>query len=61
MADALLGGFLEKRAFLKDNIVVSDIAPNRLEYMQQKFGVKVTPDNVELMDELQIIVLSVKP
>ena len=61
MADALLGGFLEKRAFKKDNIVVSDIAPNRLEYMQNKFGVKVTLDNVELIDELRIIVLSVKP
>ena len=39
MADALLGGFLGKKAFLKGNIVVSDIAPNRLDYMQNKFGV----------------------
>ena len=61
MADALLGGFLAKNAFLKENIVVSDIVPARLDYMQQKFGVKVTTDNVELIEELKVIVLSVKP
>lgn len=26
MADALLAGFLEKRAFKKENVVVSDVA-----------------------------------
>lgn len=45
MADALLTGLLGKRAFLKENIVVSDIAENRLEYMETKFGVKTTVDN----------------
>jgi len=61
MADALLAGFLEKRAFKKENVVVSDIAQDRLAYMERKFGVKVTGDNVGLLDELRIIVLSVKP
>lgn len=61
MADALLAGFLEKRAFKKENVVVSDIAQDRLDYMDRKFGVKVTGDNVGLLDELRIIVLSVKP
>jgi pyrroline-5-carboxylate reductase len=61
MADALLNGFLEKRAFLKDNIVVSDIDQSRLSYMNDKFGVKVTLSNTSLLDELKIIILSVKP
>lgn len=61
MADALLTGLLGKRAFLKENIVVSDIAENRLEYMSTKFGVKTTDDNKQLSDELQIIFLAVKP
>ena len=61
MADALLGGFLEKKAFLKDNIVVSDICQDRLDYMSGKFGVRVTKDNTALCDQLKIIVLSVKP
>lgn len=61
MADALLAGFLKKRAFLKENIVVSDIAEERLTYMSNKFGVKVTSNNRDLADELQIIVLAVKP
>jgi pyrroline-5-carboxylate reductase len=33
MADALLTGLLGKEAFLKENIIVSDIAQNRLDYM----------------------------
>jgi len=52
MADAMLSGLLEKRTFLKENIVVSDIAENRLEYMSSKFGVKTTNDNKKLADEL---------
>jgi pyrroline-5-carboxylate reductase len=61
MADALLSGFLEKRAFLKENILVADVQEKRLEYMSKKFGVKTTLDNKALADELQIIILAVKP
>jgi len=61
MADALLAGFLEKKAFLNSNVAVSDIAENRLTYMEDKFGVKVTMSNVSLLNELKIIVLAVKP
>ena len=61
MADALLNGFIEKRAFLKENVVVSDIALDRLDYMDSKFGVKTTLSNTALLDELKIIILSVKP
>ena len=61
MADALLAGFLEKRAFLKENILVSDIEEKRLEHMSKKFGVKTTTDNIALAKELQIIILAVKP
>jgi len=61
MADALLVGFLEKRAFLKENILVSDCLESRLEFMSNKFGVKTTSDNISLTNELQIIVLAVKP
>jgi len=61
MADSLLTGLLKKRSFLKENILVSDIAENRLEYMEKKFGVKTTSDNKALADELQIIFLAVKP
>ena len=61
MADALLTGLLQKEAFLKENIVVSDICQERLDYMDQKFGVNTTIDNKALADELQIIFLAVKP
>lgn len=61
MADALLAGFLEKRAFSKDNVVVTDICQQRLDYMNEKFGVVVTGDNVALLNELKIVLLAVKP
>lgn len=61
MADALLAGFLEKKAFNKANVAVTDIAQERLDYMSDKFGVQVTNNNVRLLDELKIVFLSVKP
>lgn len=46
MADALLTGFLGMKAFNKANVVVTDILQDRLDYMNDKFGVKVTSDNI---------------
>ena len=45
MAVAMLSGLLQKRTFLKENIVVSDISETRLDYMSSKFGVKTTDNN----------------
>jgi pyrroline-5-carboxylate reductase len=61
MADALLGGFLEKRAFLNKNVVVTDIAQERLDFMENKYGVQVTECNTALLSQLKIIMLAVKP
>ena len=36
----------EKASFLKENIVVTDILQNRLDYMKNKFGVIATDSNV---------------
>ena len=60
MADALLGGFLAQKSFLKENIVVTDILENRLDYMKNKFGIIVTDSNVQMLNELKIIILAVK-
>ena len=61
MADALLTGFIAEKAFSSENVAVSDISQDRLDYMQGKFGVKATLSNIDLLTELRIIVLSVKP
>lgn len=61
MADALLGGFLQKRAFLNKNVVVTDISQERLDFMEGKYGVKTTTCNTALLSEIKIIMLAVKP
>ena len=61
MADALLTGFINQKVFSKDNVVVTDISQDRRDYMSEKFGVVVTDDNVRMLNELKIIILSVKP
>lgn len=61
MADAMLGGFIDKKAFKPSNVAVSDILESRRNYMSEKFNVQVTDDNVALLDELKIVILSVKP
>ena len=48
MADALLAGFLEKRAFLKQNVCISDVRSDRLSFMKEKYGTNTTEDNKEL-------------
>ena len=52
MADALLQGFLEKKAFLKQNICIADILPERLSFMKDKYGTNTTKDNRELTKQL---------
>ena len=61
MGTAMLGGILRKEIYKKEEIIVSDLSPERLSYIKEKLGVETTSDNKEVAKAAVIIVLSIKP
>ncbi|HUV40641.1 MAG TPA: pyrroline-5-carboxylate reductase [Sedimentisphaerales bacterium] len=61
MAECLVRGIITAGLYAPDNILVSDIRPERLEYLAERYGVRTAADNAELAAEAAILVLSVKP
>ncbi len=61
MTSAMLGGIIENKTYLPEEIIGSDIhAPNR-EKLEEQYGITVTAENKELVEQADIVVLSVKP
>lgn len=61
MAEALLSGFINKSVFKNESIAVSDVSDSRLTFLQDKFGCQVTTSAQKLLENMEIIILSVKP
>lgn len=54
MAEALI-------ARLPKTIIASDLNPQRLSYLKNKYSIKITKNNLEAFDKGEIIILAVKP
>ncbi|MHC4657395.1 MAG: pyrroline-5-carboxylate reductase family protein [Planctomycetota bacterium] len=61
MAEAMINGVLKANVYRPGKVFVSDIRPERLEYLREHYGVRVAKDNAELAANADILVLSVKP
>jgi len=61
MAEALIKGIISAKLYDPQNIFVSDIKPDRLEYLKQQYKIKTFLDNKALAESANIIVLSVEP
>ena len=61
MAEAMVGAFIQSETVDATRITVCDISTERLDFFQNKFGVKIVSDNVALVQSSDIVVLSVKP
>ncbi len=61
MAQSLLEGILKAGLFEKDNVWVSDVRPERLDELKNRYGIRTTVDNRELTKQVDMIILSVKP
>ena len=61
MAEAIIKGIIASSQYSPDNILVSDIATDRLEFLKDAYAIQLTKDNNTLVDNTQVIVLSVKP
>jgi len=60
MAASLAGG-LVKRGCAPERITIADPRPEQLASLAEKFGVCVTPDNLEAASEADVLVFAVKP
>jgi pyrroline-5-carboxylate reductase len=61
MAEALIKGILSAEVYRPKNIFVSDIKPERLKFLAQRYGAKTSGSNKELTAKVDIVILSVEP
>ena len=61
MATAIMGGVIKNNIFSASEIIGSDLAEAGREKVKAQFGINVTPSNVDVVKQAEVIVLSVKP
>lgn len=61
MAEALIKGLISAGLYKPQDIFISDIRAERLEFLTKEYGVTAASTNNELADRVNILVLSVKP
>lgn len=61
MAEAMINGVLRAGVYRPGKVYVSDIRPERVEYLREHYGVRTATDNADLASKIDTLVLSVKP
>lgn len=61
MAEAMVRGLLKAQLLAPQEMLVSDVVPERLAYLRETFGVRTSPDNVEVAGKADIVLFAVKP
>ncbi len=61
MAEALMKGIIAAGVAKPEEILTSEILPERREYIASTLGVQVTADNTEVVQATNVVVLAVKP
>ena len=61
MAEALIKGIIAAGVCKPENVFISDIRAERLDYLAKEYGVQKADDNAGLAAKVDILVLSVKP
>ncbi len=61
MAEALSKGIINAKLNSSDNIMISDVVPERLKLLTKEIGVKTTQNNKDVASFSDVIILAVKP
>lgn len=61
MAEALIKGVISAKLYGAENVFISDIRAERLEFLAEHYKVTPSKENVELAAKVQTVVLSIKP
>ncbi|WP_462269177.1 pyrroline-5-carboxylate reductase [Desulfobacter sp.] len=61
MGEALVSGLVMSKAAKPENIICSDIFPETLKGIHEKYGVLTTTNNIEVCEKSEIIIYATKP
>jgi pyrroline-5-carboxylate reductase len=61
MAEAIIKGILSSGLYKPQDIMASDVQPERLDYIAKTYKVKTTSNNEELVNYAKVVLLCVKP
>ncbi len=61
MAEAIIRGVILAHVYEPANIFISDVRAERIDKLSQEYGVRTAQTNPELVSQVNILVLSVKP
>lgn len=61
MGEAILRGILTSGLYTKKDIIVTDVAEERLSYIHERYNVKTTKDNAQAASSSRYIMITVKP
>jgi pyrroline-5-carboxylate reductase len=61
MGEVLIRGLIQSGSVKQTDIIASDLSQERLAYIADAYGIRVTPSNVELVENSSIIIIAVKP
>jgi pyrroline-5-carboxylate reductase len=61
MGEAILSRLIIKNKYTKDAVVVSDPQLSRRNFLQEKYGVRVTADNQVAAAATEVVLLAIKP
>ena len=61
MAGAIIGGMIEKKVYAPQQVMVSGKDAKSLKNLHNKYGIEITEDNAWVMENSDVVFLSVKP
>lgn len=61
MGEALVSGLVLSKAAKPENIICSDVFPETLTHIHEKYGVLTTTSNIEVCEKSEIIIYATKP
>jgi pyrroline-5-carboxylate reductase len=61
MGEALVGGLISSASSKPQNIICTDVREAKLKTIQEEYGVRTTPKNLEAVADADIIIYAVKP
>lgn len=61
MASAMMGGIIKKHIIEASDIIASDVMRSNLEHAKNTMNINITEDNIEVVKQSKIVVLSIKP
>lgn len=61
MAEAIIRGITASGMYSAENIMASDVRPDRLAYIADEYGIQTTQSNLELVEHARVLIICVKP